>query len=166
MKRLIILHALVQILFSLSLLLMFFLVPFWVLSFTYPHTIPFKVNGEMVAATPIIAKAFAGLMIVGIAFFIYALYIFKQILDLFLKKRIFNPDVIKNFRLIGRSILLGYIFSGGGSILYNLSRNESSIDFNFIAGSIFIICLGLFFFVLSEVFQTAKNIKEENELTI
>lgn len=166
MKRLIILHALVQILFALALFIMFFLVPFWVLSFTYPHTIPFRVNGEMVAATPIIAKAFAGLMIAGIAFFIYALYIFKQTLDLFLKKRIFNPDVIKNFRLIGRSIILGYILSGGGSILYNLSRNEASIDFNFIAGSIFIICLGLFFFVLSEVFQTAKDIKEKNDLTV
>ena len=166
MKRLIILHALVQILFALSLFIMFFLVPFWVLSFMSPHTIPFKVNGEMMAATPVIAKAFAGLVIAGIAFFIYALYIFKQTLNLFLKKRIFNPDVIKNFRLIGRSVLLGYILSGGGSILYNLSRNEGSIDFNFIAESIFTICLGLFFFVLSEVFQTAKNIKEENELTV
>jgi uncharacterized membrane protein len=145
---------------------MFFLVPFWVLSFMGPHTIPFKVNGEMVAATPIISKAFAGLIVAGIAFFIYALYIFKQTLDLFLKKRIFSPDVIKNFRLIGRSILTGYLLSGGGSMLYSLSRNTVSIDFNFIAQSIFIICLGLFFFVLGEVFQTAKNIKEENDLTV
>src|SRR4051812_3712455 len=100
MKKLVLLHTLIQILFALSLLVMFFLVPFWVLSFMSPHTIPFKVNGEMVAATPIISKAFAGLIVAGIAFFIYALYIFKQTLDLFLKKRIFSPDVIKNFRLI------------------------------------------------------------------
>ncbi|MDV6167545.1 DUF2975 domain-containing protein [Flavobacterium sp. DG1-102-2] len=166
MKQLSLLKDLTQILFVLSLIVMFFLVPLWLLTFVMPETIPFKINGETAANLPTTAKLLAGLLIGGISLFIYALYIFKETLGLFRKKRIFSPDVIKNFRLTGRSILVGFVLIAGGSMLLSISRNTLSIDFNFIAESIFVICLGLFFFVLAEVFQMAKNIKEENDLTV
>jgi len=166
MKQLSLLKDLSQILFVLSLLSMFFLVPFWLLTFVMPQTIPFKINGETVTNIPLTTKLLGGIIIGGIAFFIYALYIFKETLVLFRKKKIFDLVVIKNFKLIGRCISAGFVLSAGGSMLLSLSRNYISIDFNFIIESIFIICLGLFFFVLGEVFQMAKNIKEENDLTV
>ena len=98
MKQLSLLKNLTQILFAFSLLAMFFLVPFWVLTFVIPQTIPFKINGETVANIPLTTKLFGGIIIGGIAFFIYALYIFKETLVLFRKKKIFDPNVIKNFK--------------------------------------------------------------------
>jgi hypothetical protein len=55
------------------------------------------------------------------------------------------------------------------SILFFVFRLFSDSKFQMSLGLtpyIFVICLGLFFMILSEVFMVAKHAKDENELTI
>jgi hypothetical protein len=160
------LKQLVQILFALSLLIMFFLVPLILLSIVMPESIPFKIDGEMAKDISMTSKIVMFIGIGAIGCFIYALYIFKQNLILFEKKKVFATDVITNFRKMGRIIYLGGIWLTIGAIVFRLTRGTLSIELGFILQMIFIFALGLFFEVLSGVFQWAKDLKEENDLTV
>lgn len=160
------LKQLVQILFALSLLIMFFLVPFMLLSIVMPESIPFKIDDEMAKDLPLVSKLVAFIAIAGIGCFIYALYVFKQNLILFEKKRVFDAAVITNFRKMGRFIYIGGLLCIAGAIVFRLTRGTLSIELGSVAQMIFIFALGLFFEVLSGVFQWAKNLKEENDLTV
>lgn len=160
------LKQLVQILFALSLLLLFFFVPFMLISIVMPESIPFKIDGEMAKDISLISKLVVFVTIGGISCFIYALYVFKQNLILFEKKRVFDAAVITNFRKMGRFIYIGGLLYITGAIVFRLTRGTLSIELGFVAQMIFIFALGLFFEVLSGVFQWAKSLKEENDLTV
>ncbi|RDI08593.1 DUF2975 domain-containing protein [Flavobacterium sp. AG291] len=160
------LKLLVQILFALSLILMFFLIPFMLLSIVTPESIPFKINGEMAKDISVASKLTLFIVVAGFASFLYALYIFKQILILFEKKKVFDTSVITNFKKIGRIIYGGGVLLIIGSVSFRLTQGEAAMDLDFIIDLIFIFALGLFFEVLSGVFQWAKNLKEENDLTV
>lgn len=160
------LKQLVQVLFALSLFVMFFLVPLILLSIVMPESIPFEIDGEMAKDISLISKMVLFIAMGGIGCFIYTLYIFKQNLILFEKKKVFDAAVITNFRKMGRIIYLGGIWFVIGTIVFRLTRGTLSIELGFIAKMIFIFALGLFFEVLAGVFQWAKNIKEENDLTV
>jgi len=160
------LKQLVQVLFAISLFTMFFVVPFILISIIMPESIPFKIDGEMAKDMSLTSKLILFIIIGGFACFLYALHIFKQNLILFQKKKVFDAAVITNFRKIGRIIYIGGVLLTVGSVLFRLTRGEASIDLDFIIDLIFIFSLGLFFEVLAGVFQWAKNIKEENDLTV
>jgi len=166
MKQLPILKTLVQVLFVLSLLVMFFAVPFLLITIVMPGSVPFTIDGEKAVNLPLVSKLFAFLILGGAALFIYALYIFKQTLVLFEKRRVFDPAVIKNFQQIGRCIYGGYLLYAIGAMSFRLSRGTLSIDIDFIINAVFIIAIGMFFFVLAEIFLIAKTLKEENDLTV
>lgn len=160
------LKQLVQILFVLSLFAMFFTVPFILLSIVMPESIPFKIDGEMAKDISTASKIVAFIVIGGVACFLYALYIFKQNLILFEKKRVFDAGVVTNFKKMGRFIYLGGVLFVGGAILFRMTKGMVSIDLNFILEAIFIFAMGLFFEVLAGAFQWAKKLKEENDLTV
>ena len=160
------LKQLVQILFAASLFIMFFLVPFMLISIVMPESIPFKIDGEMAKDVSLASKLVVFIAIGGIGCFIYALYIFKKNLILFGKKKVFDIAVITNFRKMGRIIYIGGILFIAGAILFRLTRGMLAIDLGFILQMIFIFAMGLFFDVLAGVFQWAKNLKEENDLTV
>lgn len=166
MSKLPLLKSFASILFALSMIVLFFAVPFIILWLFMPERVPFKLDGEpMTTVTAELVIVLISLVI-GLVFFAYALYLFKTNLGLFEKKKIFDATVIKNFAQMGKAILLGYLFCAVPVTLYKiLAKNATEIDFEFIIDSLFIVGLGLFFIVLSEVFQMAKNIKEENNLT-
>jgi len=166
MKQLPILKTLVQVLFVFSLLAMFFAVPFLLITIVMPDSVPFTIYEQKAVELPLISKLIAFIIVGAVALYIYALYIFKQTLVLFEKKRVFDPAVIKNFQLIGRNIFGGYLLYAIGSMAFKLSLNTLEINTDFIVDSIITIAIGLFFFVLSEVFQMAKTLKEENDLTV
>lgn len=160
------LKQLVQILFALSLFVLFFLIPFMLISIVMPESIPFKIDGEMAKDVSLLSKLVVFIAIGGVGCFIYALHIFKQNLVLFEKKRVFDPAVIANFKKMRRFIYLGGLLYIAGAIAFRLTRGELSIELGFIAQMLFIFALGLFFEILAGVFQTAKKLKEENDLTV
>ncbi|WP_294820773.1 DUF2975 domain-containing protein [uncultured Flavobacterium sp.] len=109
------------------------------------------------------------LMFAGYCFFVYALYLFGKVLDLFSKRKIFDDLVIKYLNRIGQLILGGLALIAIPPHIYRLFT-QNPININADSGTlslvIFTICFGLFFMVLSEVFLMAKGLKEENDLTV
>ncbi|WP_051200348.1 DUF2975 domain-containing protein [Flavobacterium subsaxonicum] len=167
MKNLSLLKTLTKILFVLCLIGIFFYVPFILMVAVFPESVPVKINGEAATTTTVETLILMLALGIGFAFFTYALYLFKNVLELFQKKKIFHDDVIKNFNQIGKAIIIGYFIMVLSYVGYCLAAQKlieiSAEGFN---QSILTVGLGLFFMVLSEVFLMAKNIKEENDLTV
>jgi hypothetical protein len=87
----------------------------------------------------------------------------------FQKKEIFKAEVIQNFNLIGKLIISSSLISHSSLFIFTYINRDSvgfSIEFGSYDSFLISISLGLFFMVISEVFKIAKNIKDENELTI
>ena len=97
---------------------------------------------------------------------IAALYFFRGILTKFTRIKIFENSVITSFKKIGNLLLI----SGGLSIIVSIISQiylEQKIALELgLNQHLTIICMGLFFLVLSEIFKIAKNTKQENDLTI
>jgi len=111
-------------------------------------------------------QIFGLLFIVITSVSIYCLYIFRKTLRYFQKTKPFHNDVIENFYKIG--YLLVGVGIGGTLMSFTsrlLFRGQLTINLG-LTPYVILICLGLFFMVLSEVFKIAKHAKEENELTV
>jgi hypothetical protein len=168
MKKLAILKTLATLLFVFALIGLFFGVPFILVVAVMPGSVPFEINGAPANTTNVETILMMVALVIGLGFFTYALYLFRKVLTLFEKKKIFHDDVIKNFDQIGKAIIIGYFVMAVPYMLYVLlteNRVDISVEFG-LNESILVLGAGLFFIVLSEVFLVAKNIKEENDLTV
>ncbi|MXN92783.1 DUF2975 domain-containing protein [Flavobacterium sp. Sd200] len=168
MKRIALLKTLTVILFVICIVTMFFTVPFILVLAVMPGQIPFKINGHAADTLGIETILCMLAAVVGFAFFIYALHLFKKTLELFEKKKMFHADVVKYLDQTGKAILIGYTITAATTFIYN-TLVENNLELNVALGfdsSFFIVGLGLFFLVLSDVFLMAKNIKDENDLTL
>jgi hypothetical protein len=97
---------------------------------------------------------------------ILALYFFRKVLTNFVRVRVFEEVVISSFKKIGNLLT----FSGFISLIISIIgkiyfEQKVSLEFG-LNQHLVLICLGLFFLVLSEIFKIAKNVKQENDLTI
>jgi hypothetical protein len=97
---------------------------------------------------------------------IVALYFFRKVLTNFVRVRVFEEVVISSFKKTGNLLT----FSGFISLILSIIgkiyfEQKVSLEFG-LNQHLVIICLGLFFLVLSEIFKIAKNSKQENDLTI
>ena len=97
---------------------------------------------------------------------IVALYFFRKVLTNFVRVRVFEEVVISSFKKIGNLLT----FSGFISLIISIIgkiyfEQKVSLEFG-LNEHLVLICLGLFFLVLSEIFKIAKNAKQENDLTI
>jgi len=169
MKRLPILQVLVKILFVLCIIVVFFGLPFIISLAFFPGRIPFKINNEPV--TNITTEVLLLMLItyVGHCFFTYAIYLFKQTLFLFSKKVIFDHRIIKFLDQTGKALLIAAVlWIIPPFVLKTIYEGNMSLGLSFegFDSGLYTISLGLFFMVLSEVFLIAKNIKEENDLTV
>jgi len=97
---------------------------------------------------------------------IVALYFFRKVLTNFVSVRVFEEVVISSFKKIGNLLtfsgFISLIISRIGKIYF---EQKVSLEFG-LNQHLVLICLGLFFLVLSEIFKIAKNAKQENDLTI
>ncbi|MGY8943870.1 MAG: DUF2975 domain-containing protein [Flavobacteriales bacterium] len=97
---------------------------------------------------------------------IVALYFFRKVVTNFVRVRVFEELVISSFKKIGNLLT----FSGFISLIISIIgkiyfEQKVSLEFG-LNQHLVLICLGLFFLVLSEIFKIAKNAKQENDLTI
>jgi hypothetical protein len=126
----------------------------------------FETDDDVFKPSPLVVQIF-GLLFIVLGFFtIYCVYVFRKTLRYFQKVKPFHDEVISNFYKIG------YLLTGigiGSSLLFFLIRvlfeNKFKIHLG-LSPYLMLVCLGLFFMVLSEVFKMAKYAKEENDLTI
>ena len=98
-------------------------------------------------------------------FFVKAIYLLKGTLKDLSEGNYFSELVINNFKIIGKYVLIsGISFSVFRFILrlILLSDIKIGIDNTLIIS----IIIGLFFMFLSEAFAKARQVKQENDLTI
>ena len=130
-----------------------------------PIDIPINISGMNIKTDTSNDKIGLVLSMVNFGFVLFALYNFKSLLNNFRKKIIFEADSNLLLDKIGNLVILSaslYIIS---DLLGAFSKNSLSINLGF-GPFLYLMSLGLFFKVLSEVFRIGKRIKEDNELTI
>ena len=95
-----------------------------------------------------------------------AIYLFKNVLREFQKTKVFSPKVSDSFYKMGIVLLISALLTGVPSFLYRiLSRLKFELEFG-LSPFLLLLCFGLFFMILSEVFKIGQHAKEENELTV
>jgi uncharacterized integral membrane protein len=131
--------------------------------------IPIKIQGQQITANDFPSKLIIFANIITGILFLYSIYLLRKVVGHFQKREIFNLDVIKYFNLIGKLIILSSLINNLTELIFDLLKQDYiSLSLNFGSYDSFLvsISLGLFFMVISEIFKIAKNMKEENELTI
>lgn len=100
--------------------------------------------------------------------FVFGIFRLKKASNLFLTNDFYNPELIKNINISGKSMILSGVFwwllGGLGSIHFKKSISLEVSEKTFIY--LFIIVIGLFMMLMSKVFENAIALKEENDLTI
>lgn len=134
--------------------------------FSYIH---FNIKGiepKQVGFVEIIATIF---IVAGYVLFFMALFKLKQLVSHFIKKELFTEKTVHLSKKIGSFFVLTPIFLYAPSYIYEIIT-ATSVDISLSIVSpesfFFLIVMGLFFLTLGYIFQEAKNVKEENELTV
>jgi hypothetical protein len=167
MKKLNFLKAIVDFVWIMALISIPFLVFFigYLLVSKETFDIPIKMNGIEITVLDLNAKLALFFAAASYIVIIYSLFLFRKLLRLFQLKIIFDKTTIFYLNRIGRLFIISGLLSEIPAFFFKLAEREIKIEI----GSdslLYLISLGLFFMVLSEVFKIAKTMKEENELTV
>ena len=130
-----------------------------------PIDIPIKISGIDINTTTFLGKIGIFLCLINFGFILCAIYNFRSLLNNFRKKIIFEVDCYQLLDKIGNLVILSASLYLISNLLNSFSKSTISINLGF-EPFLYLMSLGLFFKVLSEVFIIGKRIKEENELTI
>jgi len=132
--------------------------------------LPVSVNGEKIEvySASVIIVIFLGVL--KSVLYIFIIYVLRKLIKSFFKDNLFTRFQINALNLAGQLIILATVVT---PILNTISsfilKREARIKFNIelsMNSFWFTLAIGLFFILLSKVFQQAKNIKQENELTV
>lgn len=124
-----------------------------------------KINGNEIYILDIYTKIFFIIYAIVCLLYIYAIFLFKKIIQKFIKVTIFNNEVIYLLNKLGKILILAALVLIVTTFMYELTYNKIEINLG-ISNNIITLCLGLFFMVLSEIFKLSKEIEQENKLTI
>ena len=169
MRKLFVLRTCIDFAFYIScltVLVMIIFIPIAILGFA--DGIPFKMEAREIIIENWQSKLLLVFVLTSSLFFVYSIYLLRKTVVLFIKGDVFNEQVINNFRSIGLCVISSTLLFVIPSFIYNaIHSGEVGLSFELGFDSpLLVISLGLFFMVLSEVFQKAKNLKEENDLTL
>ena len=159
MKKLQVLTLFVRIIFVCLVVCVIFAIPFFLILLVAPGRVPFEVNG--MAAKNFAAEDFCLLAakILGLVFYAYAAYLFKEALIYFGKKHLFREKCIKLLDDAGKSVLLGFAVMFMSQFLYNtIVKGEFILGIG--ASDVFIVVTGLFLMVLAEVFVVGAAVEK------
>lgn len=179
MRKLKILKALVDLFFFLSVIAMVAVVLVLPIMFTTKDVvdIPITIGGHVFLLSSndltnltsnIELKGILPFLVMAYFGFVMGIFYLRKLLSLFEKKIIFEQESILLLYKIGEWFLYSSLFTAVPLFIYNLLYNKNvNLDLSSgFSSFLFTLSLGLFFMVLSEVFTIAKNMKEENELTV
>ena len=168
MQKISALKTIADILFIISLIPILFGLPLLIMYNIAPDSIPpgFTLADENIQKfSPIQRTVFFLMLYICYAIQVYALYLFKETMGLFKKKIFFDDKVAVAFTKIGRLIITSYlIYIISYSLLCVLFIKDIYIDINI--NILTVLGVSYFFTVLGSIFKKAKEIKEENQLTI
>ena len=167
MRKLVFLKTIVDYVWIMSIIAFPLLIVFigFVLFSNEPIDVPINITGINIVATTFLGKL--GLMVSAVNFgvILYGIYNFKVLLNNFKTKIIFEVVTFKLLDKIGNLVILSASLYLISDLLGAFSKSTISINLGF-GPFLYLMSLGLFFKVLSEVFIIGKRIKEDNELTI
>jgi hypothetical protein len=126
---------------------------------------PIHINGNKISVVETKDKIIVVLLLCSYLLLLYGLFLFKKVLFAFQRRKVFHEENCLNFNKIGIILIISALISGIPMFLYKFYQKEFELEIG-LNGYILMIALGLFFMILSELFQIAKKQKEENELTI
>ena len=167
MRKIHILKAIVDFIWIMTIVLIPGIIIFIPLLFIYDvKSLDITISNVDLSTITIFGKILISIMLTSYLMIIYSIYLFRKILNSFIRLKIFNFYVIKTFQKIGLLLVL----SGAIALIISFTSNfyfQQKLKFEIgINEHIVILCLGMFFMILSEIFIIAKSAKEENELTI
>jgi len=167
MRKLVFLKTIVDYVWIMSLIAFPLLIVFigFVLFSNEPNDIPINISGIKINADTSLGKIGLVLSILNFGILLFALYNFKSLLNNFRKKIIFEVNTYQLLDKIGNLVMLSASIYLISDLLGAFSKSTISVNLGF-GPFLYIMALGLFFKVLSEVFIIGKRIKEDNELTI
>jgi len=134
-----------------------------------PDEMNFKMNGEIVTTVTQQMIPLMVLTLLGYASFVGALYQLKQLVSLFVKRRFFTDKSILILKQIGSLLFCSCILIYVPGYLFDVFFNESvKISFGTVSPEsfFFLLIIALFFFTLSHIFDEARKLQEETELTV
>ena len=168
MKKLKILKVIVDCCWILSITsipLLLYFIGFVIFSNTL-DSFPIKINGIDIISLDGISKGLFITVLLSYLILVYCVFLFRNVLRYFSSINLFDNAVVYNLNKIGIWLLIAAFLDGIPSFCYKVfyeQKIELEIGFS---SFLIMICFGLFFLVLSEVFEVAKFAKEENNLTI
>lgn len=167
MRKLIFLKTIVDYIWIMSIIAYPLLIVFCIMMLisNEPIDLPFKISGNFIVLNTIWGKIGMIISLLNFGLMLYALYNFKMLLNNFRKKLLFEVETCYLLDKIGNLIIYSSSLYLITELLLLISKNTVSIEIGF-GPFLYLIALGLFFKVLSEVFLMGKRIKDENELTI
>ena len=167
MRKINILKAIVYLLWILSMPIVLVIIGFSIaIFFVDLGDLNIKINSIGLNTDTLFSKTLLVVSALNYLLIIAALYFFKKVLNHFVRVKIFEETVISSFKKAGNLLLVSGIISFTISII-NKVYFEQKISLEFgLNQHLVIICLGLFFLTLSEIFKIAKHQKQENDLTI
>ena len=125
-----------------------------------------RINGIELIANDIFSKILMSISVILYLLIIYCIHLFKKVLLFFTRTKIFDQVVIKSFSKIGNILTLtGIIYVVISFISKAYFEQKLTIELS-LNPNLILICMGLFFIILSEIFKIAKKAKQENDLTI
>ena len=131
---------------------------------------PIVVNDQVISELTLMAVLLiiAELLIGGLL--VYTVYILRKLIRNFFKGKLFTRYEIASLNLIGRLIIVITLAQGlmdflGKIFVESKLRLGIEIDLSF-NSYWFVLAIGLFFIYLAGIFENARLLKEENELTV
>ena len=168
MRKLTILKSIVDLfwIISLPLIPLLFIFIGFVIFDNSLNGFPIRMNGVEMESFDGISKAILVTMMVSYLVLMYCVYLFRKVLRYFQKLQLFDEYVLNTMNTIGKLLIIAAFLDGVPSFLYKVMYQQKiGLEIGF-SSFLIMLCFGLFFMVLSEVFRIAKTAKEENELTI
>ena len=127
--------------------------------------VPVTLIGNTVDLSLPMGKAALVVDLINFGVLLVALFYFRKLLAAFSRRLIFESETILLLPKIGNFIIAGSMLYLVADIITRASHHKIGIEVGF-GPFLYLLALGLFFNVLSEVFTLAKHLKEENDLTI
>ncbi|SHM94865.1 DUF2975 domain-containing protein [Polaribacter sp. KT 15] len=167
MKKLNILKAIVDFLWIFSIPIVLIIIGISIAVFFVDlNDLNIKINSIDFDNNTPLSKILLSIAALNYLLIIAALYFFRKVLHFFIRVKIFEETVIASFKKIGNLLAISGIISLVISFINKIYfQQKISLEFG-LNQHLVIICLGLFFLTLSEIFKIAKNTKLENDLTI
>ena len=167
MRKINILKAIVDLIWIFSMPIVLLILCFSIaLFFVDLGELNIKINSVNFNSDTLFSKTLLVISALNYLLIIAALYFFRKILNYFIRVKIFEETVIKSFKKTGNLLSVSGIISLTVSMISKIYFDQKiALEFG-LNQHLVIICLGLFFLILSEVFKIAKKQKQENDLTI